>query len=58
MDTEKEMVCFFCREIITKKELEGNTVEMLTGPNNKKVFSHIHHKGVKTEAEQFDPKKE
>lgn len=38
--------CFICKEFITKLEMDNEEIEMITGPENKKVFVHKHHSGV------------
>ena len=39
-------ICFICKESITNEEMDDNEIEMIVGPNNKKVFVHKRHKGV------------
>lgn len=38
--------CFICKQIIKKEDMDNNEIEMIMGPQNKKVFVHRYHKGV------------
>jgi hypothetical protein len=39
--------CFLCKGVITVGQMGNEEVEMMMGPNGKKVFVHSYHPGVK-----------
>lgn len=43
---EEDIKCFICKKTITRLEMDNEEIEMITGPENKKVFVHKSHEGV------------
>jgi hypothetical protein len=49
---KEETRCFICKKIITEKDMVDEKVEMIKGPDFKKVFVCIGHKGVDEEVKK------
>lgn len=41
--------CFICKKIITEKDMLDGKIEMINGPDYKKVFVCTSHRGVTEE---------
>jgi len=39
-------ICFICKKPVTTEQMNDNQIEMVTGPDNNKVFVHNYHSGV------------
>ena len=49
---KEETKCFICKKIITEKDMVDGKVEMINGPNYKKIFVCISHEGVAEEVKK------
>lgn len=50
MTKEKIGECFICKKSVTNEDI--NQIEMITGPENTKVFVHNYHEGIMKELQE------
>lgn len=54
MKTNETNKCFICKKVITEKDMTAGKVEMINGPDFKKVFVCTCHEGITEEVKKED----